>query len=325
MPDGSNSIDALRAISELRRAELKETISELTQTLSDTTDEIKTTLSPRYLKDEASAYAREKGTKAVEAVRENIASHPLQALAIGALAGYPLLGLVRKVPVPMVLIGAGLLLFPSTATPAANESAQPMERPDGSSPDEGEGLSEAMHSAFHGTRRSAAKAGTRAKEAFAAGAASAVSGAKSTAADATAQVAKASGETRDALARLIDRNPLLVAGAGMVVGGFIAASVPSSRIEEDVLNKTGGALKGAGRNAAAEVVKGAKVQAAEIAEDISAAVRDEGLTPEALDEAVSDVTEKVASVVDRAVDAAIGAEPADRKPEDSDGDHNARL
>ncbi|QIG50395.1 hypothetical protein G5V57_23280 [Nordella sp. HKS 07] len=271
MPDGSNSIHDLRAMSELRRAELKETLSELTQTLSDTTDEIKTTLSPRHLKDEATAYARRKSSKAVEAVKENIATHPLQALAIGAIASYPFLGLVRKVPFSMVLIGAGLLLSRTSATPVANESQHPVERPDGGPPDGGEGLGEAIHTAFQGTRRSAVNAGNIAKEAFSAGAASAVSSAKATAADVTAQAAKASSETRDALARLVDRNPLLVAGVAMAVGGFIAASVPASRIEEDVLNNTGRALKGAGRKAAAEVVKGAKAQAAEIADDISAA------------------------------------------------------
>jgi len=324
MRDRSNSTAALRAKSELCRAELKDTVSEFTQTLSDTTDEIQTTLSPHHLKNEASAYAREKWAKGVERTKESIATHPLQALAIGALVGYPLLGLARKVPLPMVLIGAGLLLSRSSARPFANETAQPTERPD-ASPEGGEGIGEAVHAALQGTRRSAAEAGTRVKEAFAAGASSAVSGATSTAADVSARAAKASGQTRDALARLVDRNPLLVAGAAMAVGGFIAASVPASRMEEDLLDKTGGALKGAGRKAAAEVVKGARAQAAEIAENISSAARDEGLTPQALDEAVSDVTEKVASVVDRAVDAAIGSEPANREPKDRNGGHNARF
>lgn len=324
MPNGSNSINALRAMSELRRAELKQTISELTQTLSDTTDEIKTTFSPRHLKNEARIYAREKRVRAVEAVRKNIADHPLQALAIGALAGYPLLGLVRKVPVPVALIGAGLLLARRSGAPDADKSAQPIDRPQAST-EGGEGLGEAIHSAFRGARRSAVKAGISAKEALASGAASAVSGAKSTAADATARATKAGGETRDALARLVEQNPLLVAGAAMAVGGFIAASVPRSRVEEDMLTKTGAALKGAGRQAAAGVVKGAKAQAAEVAAEISSAAREEGLTPQALDEAVNDVTEKVASVVDRMVDAAIGTEPDDGGPELGDGGQNARL
>src|SRR4029079_13463744 len=59
VPD--HSIEFLRQKSEQRRAELKETISQLSQTLSDTSDEIKTTFSPRHLTQEARAYAKERG------------------------------------------------------------------------------------------------------------------------------------------------------------------------------------------------------------------------------------------------------------------------
>ena len=81
--------------------------------------------------------------------------------------------------------------------------------------------------------------------------------------------------------------------------------------------RTSSAVKDKGRKAAAEVAKGAKARLSEFAEDISAAAQKEGLTAEGLSEVVDQATDKVASVVRRTVDDAIGAKPT----EDSEGRH----
>src|SRR4051812_39493285 len=109
-PYPSPSIQSLRHRSEQSRARLKETISQFSQALSDTTNELKATLSPYNLKEEVRTYAKKKRVDAVQALKENVTNHPLEALVIGGAVTYPLLSVFRKAPIPLALMGAGLLL-----------------------------------------------------------------------------------------------------------------------------------------------------------------------------------------------------------------------
>src|SRR5262249_36200601 len=153
--------------------------------------------SPGHLKEEARAYAMERQVKAVEAIKANVVNHPLQAMAIGAAAAYPLLGLVRRVPVPLALIGAGLLLSRkgSGSTRSRNGGASLANRDNG--------FGDAVRSTLEDAQSSVAAAGTRMKDAIATGAASTASGAASAAADAAAHAARAGEEAQDAIARLV--------------------------------------------------------------------------------------------------------------------------
>lgn len=316
MPNHSHSIESLRQKSEGCRAELKNTINQLSQTVSETTDEIKTTLSPRHLKREARAYAKERRAQVVDSLRENLVNHPLQAMAIGAVAAYPLLSLARKVPVPLALIGAGLLL----SRKGNNSTAATYEN--GSAANGEAGLADTVRSKLQETQNTVADAASRTKDAFAAGAASAASAAT----DAADRAAKMGDQAGDAIARLVQRNPLIVSGIAVALGGLIAASLPASQAEERAVGQAGAALKRSGRKMAAEAIKSVKARAAVVADNISAAADREGLTPDALDEAVSATADKVGSVARRAVDAALGTEADDGRSQDlNDGDQNAKV
>jgi hypothetical protein len=323
----SPSVASLRHRSERSRAELKNTIGDLSQALTDTTDELKTTLSSHNLKQEVRAYAREKQAKVIQAMQRNVTNHPLEALAIGALATYPFLGLLRKVPVPLALIGAGLLFARNRKESTEEMRARWTGRPgDTDEITDAEGLGERLRSGLAETQDSVASAGAKARETIADMATSAVSGIQSTAQDLTAQTGKAGGHSRDAILNLVHRNPLMAGGLAMAIGGFIAASIPAFRVEERVLGKGSEVVKDTVRKAADGVVRGAKAEAAKVAENISAAARETGLTPGALDQTVDAVTDKVAAVVDRGVNAAVSAESARQQTEDSsDGDGNAKL
>jgi ElaB/YqjD/DUF883 family membrane-anchored ribosome-binding protein len=326
-PHPSPSVDSLRHRSEQSRAELKKTIGQLGEALSDTTDELKTTFSADHLKDEVRAYARRKQTNVVDALKRNVSDHPLQALAIGAAVAYPLLGIFRKVPIPLALIGAGLLLSrnrtSSNGHGAAPEEGQPENM--GAATAE-EGFADKLQSGIADVKGSVAAAGAKATDTISGLATSTVSRVQSATQDISARAGKASEQSRDAIVGLVDRNPLLVGGVAVAIGGFIAASIPASRLEDSVFGKGSDAVKATVGKAAEEAIKGAKAEAAGFADNISAAARDEGLTPEALDETVDAVTEKVASVVDRGVDAAIGANPREHEIEDiGNGDQNAKF
>lgn len=318
----SSSIETLRHQSEQSRARLKSTISRFNQAVSETSDEIKTTLSPDHLKQEARAYVRDKRASVVQNLKENVTNHPLEALAIGAVTAYPLLGMLKRVPIPLALIGAGLVLSRATSSPAARA-------PDGLHDDDGQdtaeaGLGERLRGGLKDMQGAVASASAGAADTLGGMASAAAAGVQSRAQDFASGAARAGRETTDGLTNLVQRNPLLAGGVAIAVGGFIAASLPTLRMEERVLGKGGEALKDTARQAADGVVSGARAEAARVADNISTAAHEEGLTGEALDQAVDSVAEKVAAVVDRGVEAAIGGADTQRR-QTKDGDENARL
>jgi hypothetical protein len=76
----------------------------------------------------------------------------------------------------------------------------------------------------------------------------------------------------------------------------------------------------------ASAIKSVKARVSAVADDMSAAAHAEGLTPEGLDEAVSATADKVKSVAERAVGAALGREPNDQGTKDTNhGDENASF
>jgi hypothetical protein len=318
----SHTVEDLRRESERSRAELRRTIDELGKTLSETTEEIKTKVSPDYLRREARSYAREKSASIVRDLKESAQSNPLQALAIGAGLAYPLLGLVKNIPVPLALIGAGIILSRNRGTSPSARPADQSRYVGGNGSGDGNGrISAAVEEGKPGDTLTG-----KAAEAISSGARTAIESTGAAAQQISARATKVAEESRNAFAGMIDSNPLLIGGIAMAIGGFVAASLPVSRIEEDALATGRETLKGTVRKAAAGVVSGAKAQAAEIAENVSAAARERGLSPEALDEAVDTLSEKVASVADRAIDAALAPEPLEQNTEDrSDGDQNARI
>ncbi|WP_119271479.1 hypothetical protein [Taklimakanibacter deserti] len=320
----SSSVGSLRLKAENSRARLKETIGQFNEALSETSDDIKTTFSPEHLKDEARAYAKKKQANLVRSVRESVTNRPLEALAIGAVVTYPLLGLLRKVPVPLALIGAGLILVrkgngKNTAAPTSLAEDEDQDRSE-------EGLGGRLRAGLKEAQGTIASKGAHAAKSLVGMASSAAAGVECKTQDFAATTAQAAKNTGDSLASLVERNPLIVGGVALAVGGFIAASLPASRIEERVLGKGGEVLKDTARKATDEAVQGAKAEASRVVDDISVAARGAGLTPKALDQAVDTVADKVASVADRAVDAALGGKTSKAETGSKrDGDENARF
>ena len=100
------TVEELRQRSEANRAQLASTVEELREKVSDTASEVKTLVSPSHIKEEIKTYIREESDSLVRKAREN----PLQAAAVGAAIAYPAWSLLRAIPAPLLLIGAGLWL-----------------------------------------------------------------------------------------------------------------------------------------------------------------------------------------------------------------------
>src|SRR4051812_47983410 len=104
------SVDQLREESERTRAALAATVLEIRGRVGETAAEIKTMVSPSHIKREIGNYVRHERESIVESVQRNARDNPLQTAAIAAAAAYPALGLLRALPMPLWLIGAGLFL-----------------------------------------------------------------------------------------------------------------------------------------------------------------------------------------------------------------------
>jgi ElaB/YqjD/DUF883 family membrane-anchored ribosome-binding protein len=109
MNGNEKSLNQLRHDAARNRADLANTVDELKSKVSSTVDDIRDRISPDSIKAAAGDYFRSRGEQLVESAREN----PLQAAAIGLGLAYPVMGILRAIPAPVLMIGAGLFLMGS--------------------------------------------------------------------------------------------------------------------------------------------------------------------------------------------------------------------
>jgi len=106
----ARSVEQIKAETERTRARLTDTVEQLRATVSETADDVRQRISPTAIKAEVSGYFKSRGEQLVEDVTSMARNNPMQAVAIGAAVGYPLLKIARAIPMPVLMIGAGLFL-----------------------------------------------------------------------------------------------------------------------------------------------------------------------------------------------------------------------
>src|SRR4051794_23310010 len=107
------SLHDIRRQTEQSRAALTTSVEELRGTVSDTATDIKNRLRPEAVKAEVSGYIRSRGEQLLEDLTVMAQRNPMQAVAIGASVAYPAWRLARAIPLPVLMIGAGLFLTSS--------------------------------------------------------------------------------------------------------------------------------------------------------------------------------------------------------------------
>jgi hypothetical protein len=120
------SLGELKRETEQTRTNLTQTVEQLRVSVSDTATDIRQRLSPEAIKTEVSDYVRSRGERLVEDVTAAARRNPLQAVAVGAGIAYPLLRLARAIPMPVLMIGAGLFFAGSKTGQAALHKASDM-------------------------------------------------------------------------------------------------------------------------------------------------------------------------------------------------------
>jgi len=367
----NRSVQELKREAELTRAGLTQTVEQLRSSMTETAHDIRERVSPAAIKAEVSNYIRSRGEQLFDDVTAAARKNPLQAVAVGASVGYPLLRLARAIPVPVLMLGAGLFLAGTKtgrdATQKASDAAMDLSeeamkrgREFGDQLQESASAAKAYASEKLGdftdsasntadrVNRAAGEAGARlstgpdqlqaaagsvgASMADAVGQArqqagrfaeSAMQRAKDAAADAVAsgqnaldsarqqglQAARSVRENASVMAdrtgttllQTIERNPLLVAGVGLFVGGLIASALPRTDIEDEVVGSTVNAVKRRAQTAAAAGLETAKQAVSGVYDEATKQAEAEGLGPDGLKRAAQNVGDRVRRVAEAAV------------------------
>lgn len=136
MANDTRSLEEIRRDTERARAGLTETVGQLRATVTDTANDVREKYSPAAIKAEVNNYIKSRGEDLADGVRDSIRNNPVQAVAVGATLAYPLWKIVRSIPTPVLMIGAGLYLagtrsgteLTQRASDAARDFAGDLER-----------------------------------------------------------------------------------------------------------------------------------------------------------------------------------------------------
>ena len=117
------SLQQIKRETEQTRAGLTNTVEQLKTSVADTAADIRHRLNPDTIKTEVSGYIRSRGEQLLNDVSESARKNPMQAVAVGASLAYPLFRLARSVPLPVLMVGAGLFFAGSKTGQAITQKA----------------------------------------------------------------------------------------------------------------------------------------------------------------------------------------------------------
>lgn len=358
----TRSLQLIKGETEQTRANLTETVEQLRSSISETASDLRQRIRPDSIKAEVSHYVRSRGEHLLDDVTTFARRNPMQAVAVGASVAYPLLRLARSIPVPILMIGAGLFLAGSKTgqslnqriTEAANDAAsagrsfasEKIDRFNQAVSGGADGLGGEAEQLRDRAASVGASVSDRAAEIREQGT-RAVSAATANVQDIASNAAAAGRRTMDAtkgaglqaarrvretasdlqgrvennLLQTIEQNPLLVAGAGLVVGGLIASALPRSDLEDHVIGEARNTLKRGVDAAAARGIQAAKEAAGGAYDQAARQAEAEGLTPEGVDDSVRDVGQRLKRVAEAAVTTAFEpTEENDHQPGNTKGE-----
>jgi hypothetical protein len=122
----TRSLQQIKRETEQTRAGLTDTVEQLRLSVADTASDIRQRISPDHIKAEVSDYIRSRGEQLLDDVTAAARRNPMQAAAIGVSVAYPLLRMARAIPLPVLMIGAGLFFAGSKTGQAASQKAMDM-------------------------------------------------------------------------------------------------------------------------------------------------------------------------------------------------------
>jgi vacuolar-type H+-ATPase subunit E/Vma4 len=119
----NRSLQEIKRETEQTRAGLTNTVEELRTSVAETAQDIRERISPAAIKAEVSQYFRSRGEQLLDDVTTAARKNPMQAVAVGASVAYPLLRIARAIPLPLLMLGAGVFLAGSKTGKAYTQKA----------------------------------------------------------------------------------------------------------------------------------------------------------------------------------------------------------
>jgi hypothetical protein len=376
----TRSLTEIRRETEQTRAALSTTVDELRGTVSDRAADIKSRLQPEALKAEVSSYIKSRGERLLQDMTEAARRNPMQAVAVGASVAYPAIKIARAIPLPILMIGAGLFLAGSKtgqeltqkASDMASDAAEEASRRVDDIRTKAADISDQTMQAMSDMRDRAGETIDRAGEALSGMARQASDQTNAIATDASqiaghsadtiqAAASQVTGAMRGAQTRVsesgrelfaaarehlseagdnlsevgqkaadtvrgsIQRNPMLIAGLGLLVGGLIASVLPKSETESNLVGEASNKVKRKAREAAAAGFESAKSATGEIFANVAQQASAEGLTPDAMAEGAQDIRERVQRVAERAVTTAFDPDAQDEEHDHDKSNQNEGI
>ncbi len=317
MSPSSSSTQQLSREAEGAREALVHTVSALSGKMAVSIDQLTTSLSPSHIKHEVKGYVREESSQIVSSLKRQASENPLQAVAIGAAVLYPFWGILKSIPIPVLLIGGGLWLSKQNGSSASQKISDSVGDAAQSAKDAASSVGADLHAfadalgdTAQGVVDSAVSAAGAAAASIKDASEGAVDTASATISDLGEKGARAAEQTRTAFDHLIDKNPLLVGGIALGIGALIAASLPRSRTEDNLFGKSSGEIKDKALDAVNQGVERAKDAAADIVGDVAAAAAREGLSREGVSRTIEGTAGAIKSVVDKGLTTALGDDAA---------------
>ena len=122
----TRSLQHIKRETEQTRAGLTNTVEQLKSSVAETVSDVRHRISPDVIKAEVSDYIRSRGEQLMNDVTTAARRNPMQAVAVGASIAYPLLKIARAIPLPVLMVGAGLFFAGSKTGQAATQKASDM-------------------------------------------------------------------------------------------------------------------------------------------------------------------------------------------------------
>jgi hypothetical protein len=119
----TRSLQQIKRETEQTRAGLADTVERLKTSVAETASDIRHRISPEAIKAEVSGYIKSRGEQLLNDVTSAARRNPMQAVAVGASVAYPLLRLARAIPLPVLMVGAGLFFAGSKTGQATSQKA----------------------------------------------------------------------------------------------------------------------------------------------------------------------------------------------------------
>src|SRR6478609_8790386 len=122
----TRSLQQIKSETEQTRAGLTSTVEQLKTPVAETVSDIRHRISPDAIKAEVSNYIRSRGEQLMNDVTSAARRNPMQAVAVGASIAYPVLKIARAIPLPILMVGAGLFFAGSKTGQATTQKASDM-------------------------------------------------------------------------------------------------------------------------------------------------------------------------------------------------------